>query len=290
MQHSQPFHRCVTALHQDKYVMNEQVLDTLILSDLHLGSEVSRAREATELLESMKFRRLILLGDIFSDLNFRRLTSDHWRFLSRIRKLSNPKRKVEVVWVEGNHDQGLSQMMSHLVGVPVYQRYVWEYEGKRHLAVHGHQFHPFCRRNEFLSRLGERIFYELQKLDGNRKRFSRFIDRTNTRWLRMQSIVAEGAFLYARAGHVDRIFCGHTHVAIHESRHGIDYYNSGSWVDTNPTYLTIDESGVTIRRHEGPMYDYDPTPKGEAQALTLSEHFAPTSLPAFASYESVRCQ
>jgi UDP-2,3-diacylglucosamine pyrophosphatase LpxH len=292
MQHSQPVYRSVTALDHDSYVMTEQVLDTLILSDVHLGSEVSRAPEATELLENTKFRRLILLGDIFSDLNFRRLTSDHWKFLSRIRKLSNPKRKVEVVWVEGNHDQGLSQMMSHLVGVPVYQRYVWEYEGKRHLAIHGHQFHPFCRKNEFLSRLGERIFYELQKLDGNRKRFSRFIDRANTRWLRMQSIVAEGAFLYARAGRVDRIFCGHTHVAIHENRHGIDYYNSGSWVDTNPTYLTIDKEGVQIREYEGPKYDYDRTPAIEPELpelLAAGDLFDSASVPSFADYESIRC-
>jgi UDP-2,3-diacylglucosamine pyrophosphatase LpxH len=210
--------------------MAEQILDTLILSDLHLGSEVSRAREATALLTDTAFRRLVLLGDIFSDLNFRRLTSEHWKFLSRIRKLSNPKRKVEVVWVEGNHDQGLSQIMSHLVGVPVYQRYVWEFQGKRHLAVHGHQFDPFCRKNEFVSRVGERLFYTLQKLDGNSKRFSRLIDRVNTRWLRLESRVAEGAFLYARAGRVERIFCGHTHVATHQRRHGIDYYNSGSWI------------------------------------------------------------
>jgi len=41
--------------------MAEQ-MDTLILSDLHLGSEVSRAREATELLADVNFRRLVLLG------------------------------------------------------------------------------------------------------------------------------------------------------------------------------------------------------------------------------------
>ncbi len=179
--------------------MAEQALDTLILSDVHLGSEVSRAREATELLSNVNFRRLVLLGDIFSDLNFRRLTSEHWKFLSRIRKLSNPKRKVEVVWVEGNHDQGLSQMMSHLVGVPVYQRYVWEYEGKRHVAVHGHQFDHFCLKNEWLSRFGERLFYQIQKMEGGSKPVSRWIDRVNSRWLRMESRVAEGALLWARA-------------------------------------------------------------------------------------------
>jgi len=266
--------------------MQEPVVDTLILSDVHLGSELSRAREASELLGEVHFRRLVLLGDIFSDLNFRRLTSDHWKFLSRIRKLSNPKRKVEVVWVEGNHDQGLSKIMSHLVGVPVYQRYVWEYEGKRHVAVHGHQFDPFCSKNEFLARVGERIFYEMQKLDGNRKRISRFIDRVNTRWLRMETRVAEGAFLFARTGRVDRIFCGHTHIATHQSRSGIDYYNSGSWIDAHPTYLAISEQGVEIREYSGVQYDHS------AECLAAPEaEIIPIDLltPALTSYESLRC-
>lgn len=263
--------------------MAEHVLDTLILSDLHLGSEVSRAREATELLENVHFRRLVLLGDIFSDLNFRRLTSDHWKFLSRIRKLSNPKRKVEVVWVEGNHDQGLSQIMSHLVGVPVYQRYVWEYQGMRHAAVHGHQFDPFCRQNAFFNRLGERLFCQLQKLDGNRKTLSRFIDRVNTRWLRMESRVAEGAFLYARAGRVDRIFCGHTHVASHQSRHGVDYYNSGSWVDACPTYLAIDEQGVRVCEYQGEKY------APATELLPDQEIFELADIRAMGGYKSVRC-
>ena len=272
--------------------MLEPALDTLILSDLHLGSEVSRAREAAALLSETSFRRLVLLGDIFSDLNFRRLTSDHWKFLSRIRKLSNPKRKVEVVWVEGNHDQGLSQIMSHLVGVPVYRRYVWDYQGKRHVAVHGHQFDCFTRKNEFLSRFGERIFYELQKLDGDRKRLSRFIDRMNTRWLRMESRVAEGAFLYARAGRADRIFCGHTHIATHRHRHGIDYYNSGSWVNARPTYLAIDEAGVRICEYECPQHEA--AASVETDSLT-GDLFDPLGVPGMASspslesYESLRC-
>jgi UDP-2,3-diacylglucosamine pyrophosphatase LpxH len=67
------------------------------LSDLHLGSHISRAQEAMRMLKETSFRRLVLLGDIFSDLNFGRLTKDHWKFLGYIRKLSNPKRNIEVV-------------------------------------------------------------------------------------------------------------------------------------------------------------------------------------------------
>ena len=116
-----------------------QAYDTLILSDLHLGADMSRAREALRVLRENQYRRLILLGDIFADLNFGRLKKEHWKFLGFIRKLSNPKRNVEVVWVEGNHDHGLAPIMSHLVGVRVYQEYQWQYQGLRHIAVHGHQ-------------------------------------------------------------------------------------------------------------------------------------------------------
>src|SRR5258708_37517254 len=122
--------------------MQEDCIDTVIISDLHLGSEISRGGDALKFLQSIRFKRLILLGDIFCDLNFRRLTKEQWKFLGHIRKLSNPRHEIDVVWVEGNHDHGLTEVMSHLVGVPVYQQYVWEYEGKRHLAINGQVAFP----------------------------------------------------------------------------------------------------------------------------------------------------
>jgi len=273
--------------------MAEQTLDTLILSDVHLGSETSRAREATALLSETSFRRLVLLGDIFSDLNFRRLTKDHWKFLSLIRKLSNPKRKVQVVWVEGNHDMGLSEVMSHLVGVPVYQRYVWDFQGKRHVAVHGHQFDFLCRNNGLVGRVAERMLYELQKLEGGRKPFSRLIDDLNTRFLRMETRVAEGALHYGRAGRADRIFCGHTHVATHQHRHGVDYYNSGSWVGNRPTYLAVDEEGVHIREYD--CLPCEPEQEAvEAGTIPVGKFegaFEPAGIAALEehAYTSLRC-
>src|ERR1700730_8104485 len=145
--------------------MDLPVYNTLILSDLHLGAETSHAREAMRVLKENRFQRLILLGDIFADLNFARLTKDHWKFLGYIRKLSNPKRNIEVVWVEGNHDHGLTNVMSLLVGVRVYQEYAWQSDGLRHIAIHGHQFDGFQVNNVRLSRRGTSLFLQLQKLD-----------------------------------------------------------------------------------------------------------------------------
>jgi UDP-2,3-diacylglucosamine pyrophosphatase LpxH len=226
--------------------MDPHVYNTLILSDLHLGAEMSRAREATRVLKENQFQRLILLGDIFADLNFARLTKEHWKFLGYIRKLSNPKRNIEVVWVEGNHDHGLTDIMSHLVGVRVYQDYQWDYRGLRHLAIHGHQFDGFQVSQLRLSRWGTELYLQLQKLDLKGNPVTRWIDRLNTRWLRMSAKVAQGALSYAKHHEADRIFCGHTHEAIQVTQDGIEYYNSGGWVDSRLTYLTIDETGVQI--------------------------------------------
>jgi UDP-2,3-diacylglucosamine pyrophosphatase LpxH len=238
--------------------MDPHVYNTLILSDLHLGAETSHAREATSLLKESRFRRLILLGDIFADLNFARLTKEHWKFLSYIRKLSNPKRRIEVVWVEGNHDHGLANIMSHLVGVRVYRQYQWEYRGLRHIAVHGHQFDGFQVNNLRLSRWGTSCYLQLQKLDFKNKPIARLIDRLNTRWLRMSTKVSCGAIAYAKHREAQRIFCGHTHQALHVEREGISYYNSGGWVDSRLTYLTIDETGVQI--HEFNRNEYREPP------------------------------
>ena len=179
--------------------MDLHVYNTLILSDLHLGAETSHAREATRVLKENRFQRLILLGDIFADLNFARLTKEHWKFLGYIRKLSNPKRNIEVVWVEGNHDHGLANIMSHLVGVRVYQDYEWDYRGLRHVAIHGHQFDGFQVNRLRLSRLGTSLYLQLQKLDFKSKPIARLIDRLNTRWLRMSPKVSAGALAHAQA-------------------------------------------------------------------------------------------
>jgi hypothetical protein len=36
--------------------------------------------------------------------------------------------------IPGEGDEGLADIMAHLVGVPVYKQFVWEFDGKRHLA------------------------------------------------------------------------------------------------------------------------------------------------------------
>lgn len=261
--------------------------DTVILSDLHLGSEVSRAHAALQMLKAITFRRLILLGDIFCDLNFRRLKKEHWKFLGYIRKLSNPKRGIEVVWVEGNHDQGLSEVMSHLVGVEVLQEYSWEFAGRRHLAIHGHQFDRFVVNNLPLSNLFMWFYLQIQKLDFGKKRFARFLEQFDTAWLRLSSKVAAGAIAHAEAQSAERVFCGHTHEAMHLKKNGIEYFNTGSWTQPTATYVAIDEEGVKIHEYQERADDCDSGEERSETAAEIADFAGTAGLPADVEYEGV---
>ena len=224
--------------------------ETLILSDIHLGSEVARPKAVKELLQQYDFKRLILLGDIFDSLNFSRLKKEHWNLLSFIRKLSNPDRKIKVIWVEGNHDEGLSEIMSHLIGIKVYKEYCWITNGKRYLAIHGHQFDRFLNENILISNASTYIYNKIQKYDKESQTISRFIKRRSKGWLRMSNKVADGALRYAVEKEADVVICGHTHQTLQKKKSGIEYFNTGCWTDIPSSYIVIDNKGNIETRYQ----------------------------------------
>jgi UDP-2,3-diacylglucosamine pyrophosphatase LpxH len=223
-------------------------VETIIVSDIHLGSEVSRSRELLAMLKTYSFRRLILNGDVFDDLNFKRLTKSDWKFLSTIRKLSNPKRGCEVVWVAGNHD-GVADILSHLLGVKVYEEYFWEENDELCLAIHGHQFDTFITRNVLATALASQLYLWVQKLGGKQQRLSRWVKRTSKVWLRLSEKIAHDALAYARSRGARHVFCGHTHIPMHLTDGIAHYYNSGCWTDRPSQYITVEKSGCTIREY-----------------------------------------
>jgi len=220
--------------------------DTLIISDVHLGSEVCRASELVETLKSWRFRRLILLGDIFDDLNFKRLRKSHWKVLSYLRKVA---KRSEVIWVKGNHDAQFFDFIASLMGVEAHDEYAFHLGGKPILCVHGDRFDRILMQNPLMSVVAGRVYQIIQRFDGRRQRMSRFIKRSSKGWLKVSRKVAESALDYARKRGAQAIFCGHTHQAMTYEARGLSYYNTGCWTDIPATFATIDGRGE-IEIHE----------------------------------------
>ena len=233
----------------ENHLSKVRLIDTMIISDIHLGSDVSRSYDVLKMLKSYSFKRLVLNGDMFEDLNFKRLQKDDWKFLSYIRKLSNPKREIEVVWVAGNHD-GIAQILTHLLGIPVFNEYLWEYEGEGYLAIHGHQFDKFLNENVIISEIATVFYKFFQKIDSDNQSISRWMKRRSKIWLRVSEKIATDAIAYAKTKGAQHVFCGHTHQAMEQTVGAIRYYNSGCWTDKPAHYITINgESGVTIKEY-----------------------------------------
>lgn len=219
---------------------------TLIISDLHLGSPVSQPVKVLNLLKSYSFRKLILLGDVFDNMDFRKLTKESWELLSYIGKISKDKK---VRWVMGNHDSGLVDIFGSLFDARIYEHYSWNYKHQKYLAIHGHQFDRFLVNNALLSYLATVIYDFIQRIDSDEKRFSHFLKRKSKGWLRLSEKVAHSALLYGKKHGASYVFCGHTHRATEKKNHAIMYYNSGCWTDLPCSYITIDENNIKIHEY-----------------------------------------
>ncbi|MEA2006724.1 MAG: UDP-2,3-diacylglucosamine diphosphatase [Patescibacteria group bacterium] len=212
--------------------------NTIIISDVHLGTSVSRAKKLLEIMQKWRVKRLILLGDIFDDLNFGNLIKEHWDLLAHFRRIST---KTEVVWVEGNHDKGLSKVMSAFLNIKVYKVYTWKYRKQKYLAIHGHQFDRFLKENLLISLFSSYIYLGIQKIDFKDRRISRAIKKKSKGWLRLSQKVAKSAAWYGRLRGAKYVFCGHTHLSTKKRFGNIIYYNSGCWTDIPSTFITIDK-------------------------------------------------
>jgi UDP-2,3-diacylglucosamine pyrophosphatase LpxH len=226
------------------------VFDAVIISDIHLGSDNCQARQLTHFLESIhtetvQTQRLILNGDVFDSIDFRRLKKNHWKVLSLLRKLSD---QIEIIWINGNHD-GPADIVSHLLGVAVVDQMVLESGGKKILFHHGHRFDEFIDNYPIITAIADWIYRLLQKIDTSHT-IARQAKRKSKIFLRCARKIEEQSIEYARKKGCDAVCCGHTHHAVVQESGPIAYYNSGCWTEKPCTYLTVQNGRVALHTYE----------------------------------------
>jgi UDP-2,3-diacylglucosamine pyrophosphatase LpxH len=227
------------------------MLDAVVLSDLHLGSANCEAKRVVELLEriaegELPTQRLILNGDVFDSIDFRRLNKNHWKVLSLVRKLSD---QIDIHWIVGNHD-GPAEIVSHLLGVTVEDEFVLESGGRRVLFLHGHAFDVFIQAHPWLTWLADQFYRVLQLLDPSH-RFAKLAKHGSKTFLRCAKRIADGAVERARKLGCAAVCCGHTHVAVAQTDQPVAYFNSGCWTELPCTYLTVANGAIRLHPFEG---------------------------------------
>lgn len=248
--------------------------DCLVISDLHLGSEVCQAKILEEFLEwaVLRTRQLVINGDIFDDLNFKRLTKRHFACLKIIRRNSD-RTDFRLVWVRGNHD-GPADIVSHIVGVEILDEYVYSNDDIELLILHGDQFDTFITQYKWLTEVSCGIFYFIQKWMPHRA--ARWVRRITKRFQRNSQLVERRALEYARGRGFHYVTCGHTHLPLTAEADGVKYLNTGTWTEHPPCpFVAVRGSDVRL--------EYWPLPAAEQTEPVRSHEEAPTPVEAAAT-------
>ncbi|WP_422926864.1 UDP-2,3-diacylglucosamine diphosphatase [Singulisphaera sp. PoT] len=243
----------------------EPEYDCIVISDLHLGSDVCQAKLLEEFLEWAVYRtrQLVINGDIFDDLNFKRLTKRHFACLKIIRRNSD-RDDFKLVWVRGNHD-GPADIVSHIVGVEILDEYVYHDPNVDLLILHGDQFDTFITHYRWLTDIACGIFYYIQKWMPHRA--SRWIRRISKRWQRNSQLIERRATDFARSRGYRHVTCGHTHLPLVSQVDGVQYINSGTWTEHPPCPFVVVSRG-DVRLEWWPLKVEEPEVPSTDQVAT----------------------
>ena len=220
---------------------------TIVISDLHLGSKGAKAKEVNEFLKSNSCHQLILNGDIIDGWQLKKGGSwkkKHTGFFRAVLKMMD-RFDTEVIYLRGNHDDFLEQILPLKIGkqFSIRQDYMLTTHGKKYFITHGDIFDSITSQMKWLAYLGDIGYTFLLRLNKwyNQYRswqgkpyysLSQVIKQKVKAAVNFISDFEEKLAELAKAKGADGIICGHIHKAEIKQIDGITYMNSGDWVES----------------------------------------------------------
>ncbi len=219
---------------------------TIVISDVHLGIKDSKAKELVRFLKAHTCETLILNGDIIDGWQLKKSGSwkkKHTKFFRIILKAME-KQKMKVVYLRGNHDDFLEQILPFEIGnFSIVNDYIYESFGKRYYVIHGDVFDSITTRMPWLSKLGDVSYTFLLWMNRN---YNHYRERRGLPYYSLSQVIknkVKSAVSYisdyeqqlsdvAARKKCDGIICGHIHQPANKMIGDVHYLNSGDWVES----------------------------------------------------------
>lgn len=228
----------------------------VFISDTHLGTKAARVDLLLDFLKSVSCEQLYLVGDIIDGWQIKRSwfwDTTHNDVIRRILKMA--KHGTKVVYIPGNHDEGLRGFEGNdLAGVTLEPEAIFEgATGRRYWVLHGDQFDGVVKYAKWLAHVGDYAYVFLLKLNTfvNKMRrllgydywsLSAYLKHKVKNAVEYIGKYEEAVAAEAKRRGVDGVICGHIHHAERRFFDGIEYMNDGDWVESC-TALVEHESG-----------------------------------------------
>ncbi len=245
--------------------MKKRLIDTVVISDVHLGTYGCHAKELHQYLRSIKPRTLVLNGDIVDIWNFRKryFPKSHMRVLKRLLHMASKGTKI--YYLTGNHDELLRRFANYDMGnIHLRNKLVLDMDGKKTWMFHGDIFDASIQNAKWIAKLGgwgydllilinRWMNFVLEKMGREKFSLSKKIKNSVKKAVKYIGDFEETAATLAVDQGYDYVICGHIHqpqMRDIELKHGkTTYLNSGDWVE-NCTALEYNKGKWSLYQHD----------------------------------------
>jgi len=218
---------------------------TLVISDLHLGAPICRTDKILAALDEVRFKNLIINGDLFDNDSPAKFNSGHWEIISRLSAIAE---RSDVYLVGGNHGRKLDAL-ARKMDIRTCERRIFTLGEKKILCLHGDEFDMYMKKLPFISGLLSGAYYSIQRFSGKKQHFSIVLKRATKKFFGIARRQKRLALAHGRMHGADVVICSHTHIPHVSEDAGMLFLNSGSFCDQPSTFITIRKDG-TAQLHE----------------------------------------
>lgn len=219
-------------------------IDTLFISDVHLGSKGANTKLLLETLKKYQPKELIIVGDFIDGWLLKK--RHYWTqdFTNVIRKiLSYSKEGTKVTYITGNHDDFLRNYVPMYLGenITITNEIIWN----QYFITHGDLYDGIVQM-KWLGKLGS-FGYELaigidmlMKRMGYKKSLSKFLKKKVKDAVKFITNFEDQVVYQAKKRNCKGVICGHIHTPENKMIDGIHYLNCGDWMENN-SYIIYDK-------------------------------------------------
>lgn len=244
--------------------MKKRKVELVILSDVHLGTFGSHAKELLNYLSSIKPKILVLNGDIIDIWQFRKsyFPKSHLKVIKKIIDMTSKGTKV--YYITGNHDEMLRKFSDSIMGnFSILDKLVLNLDDKKAWIFHGDVFDASVQHSKWIAKLGglgydylilvnRFVNWCLHKMGKEPYSFSKKIKASVKKAVKHISDFETTATDLAIEKKYDYVICGHIHepkIIEKSNKNGSTLYlNSGDWVE-NLTALEYNKKRWKLYRY-----------------------------------------
>jgi UDP-2,3-diacylglucosamine pyrophosphatase LpxH len=221
---------------------------SIFISDIHLGTRFSKAKNLLNFLKHNECEHLFLVGDIIDGWAIKRKLiwpQEHSDVIQKI--LKKARKGTKVTFITGNHDEFLRPFVPLLLGNTITITNELEYDAlnnKKYYITHGDFFDSITMTKKWLAILGDYGYDILLHLNAVLNFFRKNIGIKKywslSKYVK-DNVKSSVSFIndfekvlsnHARNKGYDGIICGHIHKAEIRVIDEIEYLNCGDWVES----------------------------------------------------------